>query len=333
MNQQHEFIRGLLSLTSRHRGCVATIGAFDGVHRGHLAILEQVIGKAQDLGLPSLVMIFEPLPNEYFSRANPPARLMNLRDKVCALFDAGIDRVLCLRFNEALRSLTADAYIQRVLVDGLGVKHLVIGDDFRFGCDRSGDFAMLCKAGQSLGFSVGDTKTVIDDGQRISSTRIRGLLKHADLGGAARLLGRPFAISGRVIYGNQLGRKLGFPTANIHLGINTPPVSGVFAVKVGLGQSGLRCARQLPGVANIGLRPTVNGIVKPLLEVHVLTGQAGDSVQEPSATSNIDWYGQHLSVEFVQKIRSEQRFANTDELKQQIGRDCFAAKQILGLDC
>lgn len=331
MTQRQEFIRGLAGLKPRHHGCVATIGAFDGVHRGHLAILQQVIEKARELNLPSLVMVFEPLPSEYFSRSSSsprvlPPRIMRLRDKVCALFDAGIDRVLCLKFNEALRSLTAQDYIDRVLVCGLGIRHLVIGDDFRFGCDRSGDFAMLCRAGAEHGFSVCDTQTVIEAGERISSTRIRGLLKNADLPAARDLLGRAFAISGRVVYGKQLGRKLGFPTANIHLGSKAPPLSGVFAVKLRLLAS-QATGEALPGVANIGVRPTVNGLQKPLLEVHVFR----EALPVSAHMLSWDWYGQHVSVEFVQKIRNEQRFAHLDALKEQIGRDCLAAKKILHL--
>ncbi len=306
-----EFLHSLKSLTVRHRGCVATIGSFDGVHRGHKVVLQQVKDKAKSLGLPSLVMVFEPQPYEFFSRESAPARLMRLREKVCALFSEGVDRVLCLKFDESLRSLTAQAYIDQVLINGLGVKHLVIGDDFRFGCDRSGDFNMLCKAGKLNGFSVCDTQTQSDDGDRISSTRIRKLLEQDQLGDAQRLLGKDYSVYGRVIYGKQLGRKIGFPTLNIGLGRYRAPVQGVYAVEVY--QDGSASKKCWQGVANVGVRPTVEGNAKPLLEVHLLN-------------ENQHLYGEFLTVVFKKKIRKEQKFADVDELKLQIKRDCDAAR-------
>lgn len=306
-----EFLHGLKSLDTFEHGCVATIGSFDGVHRGHRAVIAQVKQKASELGLPSLVMVFEPQPHEYFSSDIAPPRLMRLREKVHALFAEGVDRVLCLKFNEALRSLSAQAYIDRVLIDGLGVKHLVIGDDFRFGADRSGDFAMLKAAGKTHGFTVCDTQTQAFADERISSTRIRKLLSEDDLSGAARLLGKPFVMSGRVIYGKQLGRSIGFPTVNIGLGRYTSPVQGVYAVKV------KECDSQSPmwnGVANVGMRPTVDGGKKALLEVHLLGEQ-------------LDLYGKFLTVQFEKKIRIEKRFNSVDELKAQIAIDSEQAKQ------
>lgn len=212
-----EFIRGLHNLRPRHRGSVATIGSFDGVHLGHQAILRQVTGKARELGLPSVAMVFEPQPHEYFAGDKAPARLMRLRDKMRALFAAGIDRVLCLQFNPSLRSLSAQAFIQRVLVEGIGVKYLVVGDDFRFGCDRSGDYQALKRAGQQFGFEVTDTHTYEIGGERVSSTRIRQALEQSQFELAAQLLGKPYVITGHVIYGQQLGRQLGVPTANVQL--------------------------------------------------------------------------------------------------------------------
>ncbi|MFL0804599.1 MAG: bifunctional riboflavin kinase/FAD synthetase [Agarilytica sp.] len=306
-----EFLHSLKSLTVRHRGCVATIGSFDGVHRGHKVVLQQVKDKAKSLGLPSLVMVFEPQPYEFFSRESAPARLMRLREKVCALFSEGVDRVLCLKFDESLRSLTAQAYIDQVLINGLGVKHLVIGDDFRFGCDRSGDFNMLCEAGKLNGFSVCDTQTQSDDGDRISSTRIRKLLEQDQLGDAQRLLGKDYSVYGRVIYGKQLGRKIGFPTLNIGLGRYRAPVQGVYAVEVR--QDGSASKKCWQGVANVGVRPTVEGNAKPLLEVHLLN-------------ENQNLYGEFLTVVFKKKIRKEQKFADVDELKLQIKRDSDAAR-------
>ncbi len=274
-------------------------------------ILQQVKSKAKALDLPSLVMVFEPQPHEYFSRDSAPARLMRLREKVCALFAEGIDRVLCLKFDEALRTLTAQAYINDVLIDGLAVKHLVIGDDFRFGCDRSGDFAMLCEAGGQHGFTVCDTQTQLDSGERISSTRIRELLSNDQLDMATRLLGKSYSVSGRVVYGKQLGRTIGFPTLNIGLGRFRAPVQGVYAVDVSL----CRDSGQIwNGVANVGVRPTVEGGAKPLLEVHLLN-------------ENRDLYGEFVSVAFKQKIRREEKFADIESLKAQIQRDVITAQR------
>lgn len=310
-----EFIHGVQSLKPKHRGCVATIGSFDGVHRGHQVLLDQVVKMAKQCGLPSLVMVFEPQPHEYFSRQTAPPRLMRLREKVEALFEQGIDRVLCLKFNQQLRTLSAEDYVRRVLVEGVGVKHLIIGDDFKFGCDRSGDFAMLKEQGAIHGFTVCDTPTQQEDFARISSTRIRGLLERDAFEEAERLLGKPFTVSGRVIYGRQLGRTLGFPTANIGLGRYRSPVSGVYAVGVKLvGVDGSQVEH--PGVANVGVRPTVDGGVKPLLEVHLLDARQ-------------DLYGMFLRVTFKRKIREEQRFSSLDDLQAQIKKDALQAKELL----
>lgn len=322
--KNEQFIRGLLGLESRRRrflssddsvtcdtsdeqGCVATIGSFDGVHLGHRRLLDKVIEKAEQMKLPAMVILFEPQPYEFFSRERAPARLMRLREKVCALYDAQIDSVLCLKFNSQLRKLSAQDYIERVLVDGIRVRHLVVGDDFRFGCDRSGDFALLQKAGKKYGFSVCDTKTLRAHDKRISSTRIRQLLEKDDLKQAAQLLGRPFSVSGRVIYGKQLGRTIGFPTVNIGLGRYRSPVSGVYCVTVTHGGTAFQ------GVANVGVRPTVGGIEKPLLEVHLFDVQC-------------TLYGKFLHVTFLQKIREEKVFASLDELKKQIATDVSYAR-------
>lgn len=306
---QQEFINGLSQLASRHRGCVATIGSFDGVHRGHQAVLKQVIAKAHRLGVPSLAMVFEPQPYEYFAPEQAPARIMRLREKVSALFEEGIDRVLCLKFDRVLRSLSAQAFVEMVLVQRLAVKHLVIGDDFRFGCDRKGDFGFLQKRGPQLGFSVCDTLTQLAGEERISSTRIRALLAEDRLADAAGLLGRDYAISGRVIYGKQLGRTLGFPTCNLGLGRYSPPVHGVYAVTV----HGDEFAAAVNGVANVGLRPTVSNGKRPLLEVHLLDFQG-------------DLYGKCLSVGFCQKLRNEKRFDSLGALQQQIKEDIETAR-------
>lgn len=306
----HEFIAGIAGLEPRHRGCVATIGSFDGVHRGHQAILARLREEGQKLGLPTLVMVFEPQPHEYFSRERAPARLMRLREKVNALFTLGVDRVLCLRFNEHLRSLSAQGFIEEILVRRLAVAHLEIGDDFRFGCDRAGDFALLQQAGQKHGFAVRDTRTILLDGERVSSTRVRQLLETDELAEAATLLGHPFSVSGRVVYGKRLGRTLDVPTANIGLGRYRSPVRGVYVVDACLPRSG-QC---WPAVANVGVRPTVDGSAKPLLEVHLLDFSG-------------ELYGEWLCVEFRHKLRSEKKFNSLDELKRQIQHDIAAARR------
>lgn len=302
------FIRGLHNLRPWHRGCVATIGSFDGVHLGHQAILRQLAQAAETHGLPSVVIIFEPQPHEFFSGDKAPARLMRLREKVQALFAAGVSRVLCIGFNEALRNLSAQQFIDQVLVNGLDIKHLVVGDDFRFGCDRKGDFNLLQEEGSRRGFTVSDTCTLLLHGERVSSTRIRHLLEQADFAGAEELLGRPYSITGRVGYGQQLGRKLGVPTANIHLWRYRSPLHGVFAVTARLKHGAV-----YKGVANVGVRPTVSGDKKPLLEVHLF-----------DFASAI--YGTMIDVVFHQKLRDEQRFSSLEILQAQLQQDIKQAQ-------
>lgn len=302
------FIRGLHNLRPWHRGCVATIGSFDGVHLGHQAILRQLSVVAQQHQLPAVVIVFEPQPHEFFSGDKAPARLMRLREKVQALLAAGAQRVLCIAFNERLRSLTAEAFVEQVLLDGLGIKHLVVGDDFRFGCDRRGDFKLLQHMGSQRGFAVTDTCTLELGGERVSSTRIRQLLERGDFAQAQQLLGKPYRISGRIVYGQQLGRKLGVPTANVHLRRYRSPLHGVFTVSVTFAD-GSRYA----GVANVGVRPTVTGDKKPLLEVHLF-----DFARTV--------YGAMIEVEFHHKLRDEQKFQSLDELQAQLQLDIAQAK-------
>ena len=306
---QREFIRGLHNLRSEHRGCVATIGSFDGVHLGHQAILRQLIATAKAQQLPAVAIVFEPQPHEFFAPEKAPARLMRLREKVQALWAAGVDRVLCLNFNQSLRELSAEQFIDRVLVQGLGIKHLVVGDDFRFGCDRRGNFALLQAKGGELGFAVSDTHTLEVGGERVSSTRIRQLLEVGDFTRAAQLLGKPYRIHGRVVYGKQLGRQLGVPTANVELRRYRSPLHGVFAVSVDF-VDGSRCQ----GVANVGVRPTVDGDKKPLLEVHLF---------DFSRTI----YGSVIDVIFHCKLRDEKKFNSLDELKAQLQIDIAQGKQ------
>ena len=296
------FIRDLQSLQSFNQRSVVTIGSFDGVHLGHQAILNQVKAVAAELGLPSVVMTFEPQPQEFFSGERAPARLMRLREKVDALFEFGVDQVLCLQFNRELRNLTAAEFVRSVLVDGLGTRHLIVGDDFRFGCDRSGDFKMLSEMGETYDFAVQDTETLEVDGQRVSSTLVRQILEQGNFERASQLLGKPFTITGRVVYGQQLGRELGFPTANVQLNRYSAPLSGVYAVLVNIDGAIYQ------GAANVGLRPTVGDLLKPILEVHLLDFEA-------------DLYGRRIEVEFVTKIRDEEKFTSLDKLIESIQRD------------
>ena len=302
-----ELIRGLHNLREKHRGCVATIGNFDGVHLGHCKVLEQVKQKAEELGLPSVVITFEPQPREFFGGADAPPRLTRFGEKFRLLEAQGIDRHLCLTFNERLRAMTANQFVEELLLRGLSVKHFVVGDDFRFGCDRTGDYTMLRAAGEKHGFTVVNTHTFELDGERISSSRVRSVLENNQLDEAAQLLGRTYTVSGRVMHGQKLGRQLGVPTANVRMHRFPCPLRGVYAVET----SGEGVGR-LQGVCNVGLRPTVCG-QQPVLEVHLF-----DFDQEI--------YGQLLTVEFKHFIRDERKFDGIDMLKQQIFKDIEEAR-------
>ncbi len=297
-----ELIRGYHNLQPSHNGCVATIGNFDGVHLGHQAVIGQLAEKASELRLPTVVVLFEPQPQEYFQQDSSPARLMRLRDKLMVLRRYSVDRVLCLRFDRRLAEMSAEDFIRTILVEGLGVRYVVVGDDFRFGQRRAGDFAMLQRFGERYGFVVAPMHTFSVDDMRVSSTRIREALAAGDLAGAARLLGRGFRMSGRVAHGDKRGRTIGVPTANIHLHRKVSPLRGVYAVEM-FGVDG----EPVSGVANVGTRPTVDG-TRTLLEVHLFGFDR-------------DIYGRHVSVEFLHKLRDEQRFASFDELRVRIDRD------------
>lgn len=303
-----QLIRGLNHLPQAlQQGCALTIGNFDGVHLGHQAVLRHLREKATALSLPMVVMLFEPQPSEYFMGDKAPPRLMRLRDKLSALADLGVDYVVRIKFDRAFASLSAEQFIQEYLVQRLKVKFLSIGDDFRFGAGRQGDFALLQQAGEKYGFTVEDNCSFQLNEQRISSTAIRQALAEDDLAHAQQLLGKPYCIYGRVVQGNKLGRTIGFPTANIRLQRQVNPVKGVYAVKAKLPNGA-----EYEGVANIGRRPTING-VKQLLEVHLF-----DFKQ--------DIYGQTLQVELCDKIRDEVRFPSFDALKEQIAKDVEVAK-------
>jgi riboflavin kinase/FMN adenylyltransferase len=249
-----QLIRGLHNLRAEHRDCVATIGNFDGVHLGHQAVFRALIERSRELGLPSLVITFEPQPMEFFRPEQAPARLTRLREKIEAIEACGVDRVLLIRFNRSFADIDAERFVEGILVGQLGIRHLYVGDDFRFGRDRRGDFALLERVGSSHGFGVESLATVEDDGVRISSTRVREALQRGDLAHAAQCLGRRYRICGRVAHGHKRGRTIGFPTMNVPLLRRSTPLRGVFAVQV----IGL-APQSLPGVANIGNRPTLAG--------------------------------------------------------------------------
>ncbi len=306
-----ELIRGAHNLRPRHQGCVATIGNFDGVHLGHQAVLGQLAQKGAELRLPAVVITFEPQPQEFFAPDRAPPRLTRFREKLQALNRYAVDRVLCIRFDQRFSKVSAETFIDRLLIGGLGVRYLVVGDDFHFGHQRRGDFDMLARAGAEHGFPVVNMHTFRIDGERVSSTRVREALASGNLGHAEQLLGRPYRMSGRVARGDQRGRTIGFPTANLHLHRRSTPLQGVYAVEVfGLDPE------PLPGVANVGNRPTVDG-TRSLLEVHLL-----DFSQ--------DIYGRYVHVDFLQRIRDELRFDSFEALKQQILLDAQTARDYFG---
>lgn len=305
-----ELIRGRHNIQRRHHGCAATIGNFDGVHLGHQTLIAQLVERARGLALPACVVTFEPHPREFLVPEQAPARLSRLRDKVAALDALAVERMLVLRFDHRLVRQPPEAFVDDLLCAGLGVGHVVVGDDFRFGRRRSGDFAMLERMGAARGFGVERAATCELDGERVSSTRVREALAAGDMAAAERLLGGPYTMRGRVIHGRNLGRDLGYPTANIPLAGHRVPVTGVFAVVAWRADG-----RALPGVASLGWRPTVEGTV-PLLEVHAFDFCG-------------DLYGDHLTVALLERLRPEVRFDSLDELTAQMHRDADAARRAL----
>ncbi|MBT1443522.1 bifunctional riboflavin kinase/FAD synthetase [Shewanella sp. JM162201] len=308
-----ELIRGIHNILPAHRGCVLTIGNFDGVHRGHAKVIASLVERATHFGLPATLMTFEPQPQELFRGDDAPARLSLLRDKIALLGELGIDRLLCVNFNRHFASMDPEFFIEDLLVRRLGVKYLVVGDDFCFGKSRAGNFDMLKKAGERFGFAVVNTHSFTVGDLRVSSTAVREQLAKGNLEQARRLLGHPFTLSGRVAHGQKIGRTIGFPTANIALKRKVVPVRGVFAVKLWWDGSDI-----YEGVANVGFRPTVNGQVCQL-EVHLFDFEG-------------DLYGQRVEVELVAKIRDEQPFESLDALKRQIWNDADRARALLGDD-
>lgn len=302
-------IRGLAHLEPLQKGCLLTIGNFDGVHLGHQSVINKLAQHAIELGLPVVVMIFEPQPLEYFLHDNAPSRLMRLREKAIQFAALPVDDLLVLKFNKYFANLEADTFIQEILLNKLNVKHLVVGDDFHFGKARRGNFAMLKDAGARFGFSVEDTRSTMLEGLRISSTAIRDAIGAGDLVLAECLLGRSYSVCGRVAHGDKLGRTLGFPTANLQMLRKNTPIEGVFAVQM----TGIE-NRVIQGVANVGTRPTVAGGAKVILETHLFDFDA-------------EIYGQYVEVHFKKKLRNEMRFASLNDLKAQIALDVTAAKE------
>ncbi len=303
-----EFVHSQHNLREQHRECVATIGNFDGIHLGHQAIIAQLKEAAISHALPAVVVTFEPLPQEYFMSEKAPARVLRLREKIESLREQDIDRMVCLRFDTSLANLSPEEFVKKILVEGLAVRYLVVGDDFRFGKDRKGDFSTLKTLGKQYGFDVVYTATCEIEGRRVSSTWLRDTLAAGDLELAHRLLGRHYSISGRIVHGDKRGHKLGFPTANVDMHRLISPVAGIFATKVhGLDDNAL------DAVTSIGTRPMFGGKVM-ILEAHLLN-------------FDDDVYGKYVRVELLKQLRKEQTFATVEELKEQIKDDVENVRQ------
>ena len=293
----------------RARGrCALTIGNFDGVHRGHRALVDRVIARAREAKLTSCVLTFEPHPREFFAGEAAPARITRLRDKLDLLSQAGVERVHVARFDARFAALPPERFVEDVLLGSLGMRALVVGRDFRYGAKRAGDFAALEAAAKRHGFALEAMDDVEFEGRRVSSSAVRAALKAGDLRGAERLLGHPYTISGRVAHGAKLGRGLGFPTANIVLR-RPPPIAGIFVVEVDGFEGG-----KMAGVASVGRRPTINPVAIPLLEVHLFDRDE-------------DLYGEHLRVRFLKKLRDEEKYDGLPALQAAIARDARQARE------
>jgi riboflavin kinase/FMN adenylyltransferase len=292
--------------------CALSIGNFDGVHRGHRALLKELVAGAREKDLVSCVLTFEPHPKEFFSPEQAPPRILNLRDKLAALAKLGIDRVVVEHFNSAFARLSPEEFVSEIIVKRLNTKWILIGDDFCYGAKRAGNFASLKAAGEKYGFEVSSIQTILEDGERISSSALRTALANGDMKQAEKLLGRPYGISGHVIHGQQLGRQLGFPTLNLavanHLHHRKPATTGIFTAQV-LGLSD----KPLPGVASLGVRPTVEDKGRVLLETHIFDYQQ-------------DVYGKIITVELLEKIRDEEKYDDLDTLTHAIAQDAKQAR-------
>lgn len=297
-----KLIRGLHNLTSQLPSSAITIGNFDGVHRGHQLVIQQLKQVAEKFSLPTVVIIFEPQPIEYFAPDRAPKRLSRFREKISFLRTQAIDYLVCLKFGHHLANQSAAEFVEQLLVNKLNARHIVVGDDFCFGKNRQGNFQYLSEQGPQHGFTVDRTQTLMHDGERISSTRLRQCITDSNFELARKLLGRHYSLSGRVAHGQKLGRQLGYPTINLKMGDNTMIVKGIFAVQVkGIDN------QTLPGVASIGTRPTVNG-VDTILEVYILNFER-------------DVYGYSVEVEFLHKIRDEEKFDSLEDLTKQMHND------------
>jgi riboflavin kinase/FMN adenylyltransferase len=305
-----ELVRGLHNISRRHQGCVLTVGNYDGVHLGHQQMIGVLKTRAAELRTAATVLVFEPSSKEFIDPEGAPPRLTRWREKFVALAAQGVDRLVTLRFDEYMRAMTPESFVDDLIVAGLGTRHMVVGNDFRFGCNAVGTIESLRAAGAARGFGVEQIEPFVFDGVRVSSTAVRERLAQSDYAGARRLLGRPYRILGRVIHGRELGRELGFPTANLRLMRRKPPVKGIMAARV----FGIE-AGPLTAVASLGTRPTVDG-TDMLLEVHVFDFDG-------------DLYGRELEVEFVAKLRDEIKFDSLDALKQQMKVDAAQARDLL----
>jgi riboflavin kinase/FMN adenylyltransferase len=304
-----ELIRGLVNLREHRAGCVVSVGTYDGIHVGHQTLIRRLMEHGALLGKPSMVLTFEPMPREFFAPDHPPPRLTSLRERWRILARLGLDYLGLLRFDEHLRNMTGEAFA-RFLAHDMNAAMVVVGHDFKFGRGGQASAPALVEAGQRLGFGVEIIEPVKAADVRVSSSAIRDALAHSDFVQAARWLGRPYSMLGRVVRGERLGHKLGYPTANLRLSRLKSPVQGIFAVRIhGAG------AAALPGVASLGTRPTVGG-GRPLLEAHIFD-------------YNGDLYGREIEVEFVAKLRDEQHFASLDALVAQMHGDAAAARRIL----
>jgi riboflavin kinase / FMN adenylyltransferase len=310
-----KLVRGLHDLTKADRGCVLTVGNYDGVHLGHQHMIRVLIERAAELRCASTVLVFEPSSKEFIDPAGAPPRLTRWREKFLALAAQGVDRLVTLRFDDEMRAMSPQRFVDELIVGALSARHVVVGDDFRYGTKAQGTIHSLRAAGESHGFGVEQVAAFVVDGVRVSSTAVRERLENGDCAGAARLLGRRYRMMGRVVYGKALGRTLGFPTANLRLMRRKSPLWGILAVRV-YGIEGV----PLDGVASLGTRPTVNG-VEPLLEVHVFDFDG-------------DLYGRAIEVEFIAKLRDEVKFDSLDSLMVQMKVDAAQARDLLSkVDC
>ncbi len=307
-----KFIRGLINLKPEHGPSAVTIGNFDGVHRGHQHLLRRFVATAAERGLPAVVILLEPQPNEFFPNRPTVARLTRLREKLPLLAECGVNYVLAIHFNQDFSKISAQAFVEQVLLQQLQARYVLLGDDFHFGYRRQGNFALVAQLGQKHGFEVDNINTVQHQGERVSSTAVRQALAAGELSLAEQLLGRPYGMYGRVAHGDKRGRIIGFPTANIYLHRKLTPITGVYCVKV----YGLK-DELIYGVANVGNRPTVDG-TRTLLEVHLFNFDE-------------EIYGHYLRVDFMHKLREEKRYNSFELLKQQILLDAENAKNYFGI--